>query len=286
MRIDLHTHSSVSDGTETPAELLATAHAAGLDVVALTDHDTTEGWAEAEANRPAGLTVVPGMELSCRWFPDGPAADQRPPAGLPVRPRAPRRCPPSARGCAPSGCTAASGSCRTWSPTATRSSGTTSSPAAAAGSSAGRTSRGHWSPPGSWPRSTRRSRRCSTTAASTTWPRPTPRCSTASAWSARPAGAGLRARAGPPPRPGAGRRRRGRHGRAPGCSGSRSTTPTTTPEERAHMAGLADDARACSDRVQRLPRHQQDDADRRVHDRARAARGAARAGTGSPVYRD
>ena len=70
MRIDLHTHSSVSDGTETPAELLATAHAAGLDVVALTDHDTTEGWAEAQANRPAGLTVVPGMELSCRWFPE------------------------------------------------------------------------------------------------------------------------------------------------------------------------------------------------------------------------
>jgi 3',5'-nucleoside bisphosphate phosphatase len=69
MRIDLHTHSSVSDGTETPAELLATARGAGLDVVALTDHDTTDGWAEAEANRPAGLTVVPGMELSCRWFP-------------------------------------------------------------------------------------------------------------------------------------------------------------------------------------------------------------------------
>jgi hypothetical protein len=69
MRIDLHTHSSVSDGTETPAELLATAHRAGLDVVALTDHDTTDGWAEAEANRPAGLAVVPGMELSCRWFP-------------------------------------------------------------------------------------------------------------------------------------------------------------------------------------------------------------------------
>jgi 3',5'-nucleoside bisphosphate phosphatase len=70
MRIDLHTHSSVSDGTETPAELLATARGAGLDVVALTDHDTTAGWSVAEAARPAGLTVVPGMELSCRWFPD------------------------------------------------------------------------------------------------------------------------------------------------------------------------------------------------------------------------
>jgi predicted metal-dependent phosphoesterase TrpH len=70
MRIDLHTHSSVSDGTETPAQLLATASAAGLDVVALTDHDTTAGWALAEEARPPGLTVVPGMELSCRWFPD------------------------------------------------------------------------------------------------------------------------------------------------------------------------------------------------------------------------
>ncbi len=70
MRIDLHTHSSVSDGTETPAELMRTARAAGLDVVALTDHDTTDGWAAAREARPAGLTVVPGMELSCRWFPD------------------------------------------------------------------------------------------------------------------------------------------------------------------------------------------------------------------------
>ena len=69
MLIDLHTHSSVSDGTETPAELMATARAAGLDVVALTDHDTTAGWAAAEAARPPGLTVVPGLELSCRWFP-------------------------------------------------------------------------------------------------------------------------------------------------------------------------------------------------------------------------
>ncbi|MCF6737023.1 PHP domain-containing protein [Blastococcus sp. KM273129] len=69
MRIDLHTHSSVSDGTDDPAALLAAARAAGLDVVALTDHDTTAGWAAAEAHRPAGLTVVPGMELSCRWFP-------------------------------------------------------------------------------------------------------------------------------------------------------------------------------------------------------------------------
>src|ERR1700709_699167 len=69
VRIDLHTHSSVSDGTDSPAELGATAAAAGLAVVALADHDTTGGWAAAWAARPPGLTVVPGMELSCRYFP-------------------------------------------------------------------------------------------------------------------------------------------------------------------------------------------------------------------------
>ena len=71
MRIDLHTHSTVSDGTETPAQLVATAAGAGLDVVALTDHDTTDGWAAAAKARPPGLVVVPGMELSCRWLPEG-----------------------------------------------------------------------------------------------------------------------------------------------------------------------------------------------------------------------
>ncbi len=71
MLIDLHTHSSVSDGTDSPAVLVGAARAAGLDVVALTDHDTTAGWAAAAAARPRGLTVVPGLELSCRWFPAG-----------------------------------------------------------------------------------------------------------------------------------------------------------------------------------------------------------------------
>jgi predicted metal-dependent phosphoesterase TrpH len=70
MRIDLHTHSSISDGTDPPAGVLVAAAAAGLDVVALTDHDTTDGWAAAAAARPTGLTVVPGMELSCRWLPE------------------------------------------------------------------------------------------------------------------------------------------------------------------------------------------------------------------------
>jgi predicted metal-dependent phosphoesterase TrpH len=65
MRIDLHAHSDASDGTDSPAELVAAAAAAGLDVVALTDHDTTGGWAEAVAARPRGLTLVPGVEFSC-----------------------------------------------------------------------------------------------------------------------------------------------------------------------------------------------------------------------------
>ncbi|MER6307563.1 PHP domain-containing protein [Streptomyces sp. NPDC001657] len=66
MRIDLHTHSTASDGTDTPAELVRGAAAAGLDVVALTDHDTVSGHAEARAALPEGLTLVTGAELSCR----------------------------------------------------------------------------------------------------------------------------------------------------------------------------------------------------------------------------
>ncbi|MBL1088520.1 PHP domain-containing protein [Streptomyces sp. NPDC001739] len=66
MRIDLHTHSTASDGTDTPAELVRGAAAAGLDVVALTDHDTVAGHAEARAALPEGLTLVTGAELSCR----------------------------------------------------------------------------------------------------------------------------------------------------------------------------------------------------------------------------
>ena len=67
MRIDLHAHSTASDGTDPPAEVMARAAAAGLDVVALTDHDTVAGHAAAAAALPAGLTLVPGAELSCAW---------------------------------------------------------------------------------------------------------------------------------------------------------------------------------------------------------------------------
>jgi 3',5'-nucleoside bisphosphate phosphatase len=64
-RIDLHTHSTASDGTDAPAGVVAAAAAAGLDVVALTDHDTTGGWDAAAAALPAGLALVRGAEFSC-----------------------------------------------------------------------------------------------------------------------------------------------------------------------------------------------------------------------------
>jgi len=67
VRIDLHTHSNVSDGTETPAGVIISAAAAGLDVIALTDHDSTGGWElAAAAAKEHGVTFVPGMEISCR----------------------------------------------------------------------------------------------------------------------------------------------------------------------------------------------------------------------------
>jgi 3',5'-nucleoside bisphosphate phosphatase len=68
VRIDLHVHSNASDGTDTPAEVVRRAAAARLDVLALTDHDTQAGVAEATAALAAlaaDLTLVPGMELSC-----------------------------------------------------------------------------------------------------------------------------------------------------------------------------------------------------------------------------
>ena len=66
MRADLHVHSNASDGTDPPAEVMRRAAQAGLDVVALTDHDTVAGHAQARQALPAPLILVPGMELSCR----------------------------------------------------------------------------------------------------------------------------------------------------------------------------------------------------------------------------
>lgn len=68
--IDLHTHSSVSDGTETPTQLVRAAVASDLGAIAITDHDSTAGWHEAfAAAQGTGLTVIPGMELSTNHGP-------------------------------------------------------------------------------------------------------------------------------------------------------------------------------------------------------------------------
>lgn len=67
MRIDLHSHSTASDGTQSPAEVVELAAAAGIDVLALTDHDSAAGWTEAAAAaRRVGVTLVPGMEISTK----------------------------------------------------------------------------------------------------------------------------------------------------------------------------------------------------------------------------
>ena len=67
MRIDLHTHSTASDGTQPPAGVVGSAAQAGLDVLALTDHDTTSGWQEAAAAAVRhGIALVRGIEVSCQ----------------------------------------------------------------------------------------------------------------------------------------------------------------------------------------------------------------------------
>lgn len=68
--IDLHTHSTVSDGSDPPARIPELAAAAGCSAVALTDHDRLDGLAEARARAEAlGVELVPGCEVSCEWSP-------------------------------------------------------------------------------------------------------------------------------------------------------------------------------------------------------------------------
>lgn len=68
MRIDLHTHSDRSDGTLPPGEVVRAAAAVDLDVLALTDHDTATGWADAAAAADeVGVRFVPGMEISSAY---------------------------------------------------------------------------------------------------------------------------------------------------------------------------------------------------------------------------
>jgi len=71
VKIDLHTHSNASDGSDSPSELITNAIDAGINVLALTDHDTVAGWGEAEAaliSHPQGakLKLVLGSEISCQ----------------------------------------------------------------------------------------------------------------------------------------------------------------------------------------------------------------------------
>lgn len=68
LNYDLHSHSIASDGTLTAAQLVTRAHAQGVDVLALTDHDVTAGLAEADAMaRTLGLRLIPGVEISVTW---------------------------------------------------------------------------------------------------------------------------------------------------------------------------------------------------------------------------
>ena len=67
MQVDLHTHSTASDGLLSPAQLVQDAHAAGVTMLALTDHDTVAGLAGLDESAPAGLRVIPGIELSANW---------------------------------------------------------------------------------------------------------------------------------------------------------------------------------------------------------------------------
>ncbi|MFK5915767.1 MAG: PHP domain-containing protein [Woeseiaceae bacterium] len=68
LRCDLHSHSTVSDGTLSPTELVKRAHEMRVEVLALTDHDATEGLKEAAAvSESLGMRFVPGIELSVTW---------------------------------------------------------------------------------------------------------------------------------------------------------------------------------------------------------------------------
>ena len=75
-RVDLHSHTTLSDGSLTPRELVRLAAGVGLEVLAVTDHDTTEALAEAlDEGQRVGLRIIPGMEVSALL----------PPAGAPTR---------------------------------------------------------------------------------------------------------------------------------------------------------------------------------------------------------
>ncbi|HSF08749.1 MAG TPA: PHP domain-containing protein, partial [Nitrospirales bacterium] len=67
-RIDLHTHTHFSDGSVSPTALVELAHQQGVSILAITDHDTTEGLPEAmEAAHHLPIEIIPGIELSTEF---------------------------------------------------------------------------------------------------------------------------------------------------------------------------------------------------------------------------
>jgi predicted metal-dependent phosphoesterase TrpH len=66
VKIDLHTHSTYSDGTDKPSELINKALAAGINIIGLTDHDSISGWQEAINSLRPSISLVPGAEISCQ----------------------------------------------------------------------------------------------------------------------------------------------------------------------------------------------------------------------------
>jgi len=66
LKIDLHTHTTYSDGTDNPSELINKALAAGITIIGLTDHDSISGWQEATNALRSGISLVPGAEISCQ----------------------------------------------------------------------------------------------------------------------------------------------------------------------------------------------------------------------------
>ncbi len=117
-RIDLHTHSTVSDGTDSPSELVAAAHAAGVDVLAITDHDTTGGWDEAAAALRPGMSLVGARSSRASARPAAATGPCRCTCWVTCSIRGTRRSSRSSRGCGRSGTPGSSGSPRRWRPTA------------------------------------------------------------------------------------------------------------------------------------------------------------------------
>ena len=236
MRIDLHTHSSASDGTEPPADLVRAAAAAGLDVVALTDHDTTAGWAEARGGAAAAARGwCRGTEISC-----AARRHQRAPAGLPARPRD-AELAAEMRARRTTACPRAERIVALLARRRTRSPGSACSTSSrTAPPSAGRTSPTRW-----WPRGVvadrdeafadAAARRRPVLRRGTTRRRGAARCG----WSAAPAGVPVFAHPRPRRAAASSATRVSTRWPPPGWPGSRSTTATTTPADREQLRALA-----------------------------------------------